>query len=167
MGLISIIVYWTKSLPDCVKVQKANNVQKPILPLRMNLVLNDRNFARFAYGIFVDSRKVEFVQSIEKQKQKWLRDVGYFDGSSFGTVIKATHSTRYQIFHHKLVNRIITTNRFLKIINPRPAGGGKYCPPLPDFLDSLKTAADIDTKLSVPPPKLIWRLPLKFQKNRR
>ena len=116
-----------KSLPDCVKFQKANNVQKPIIPLRMNLVLNDRNFARFAYGISVECRKVEFVQSIEKQKQKWLRDVGYFDGGSFETVMKATHSTRYQFFHYKLVNRIITTNRFLKIINVRDDDKCTFC----------------------------------------
>ena len=117
-----------KSLPESVKFQKASNVQKPIIPLRMNLVLNDRNFSRFAYnGISVESRKVEFVQSIEKLKHKWLRDVGYFDGGSFETVMKVTHSTRYQFFHYKLVNRIITTNRFLKIINVRDDDKCTFC----------------------------------------
>ena len=48
--------------------------------------------------------------------------------------------------------------------DPRPAGGGRFCP-LPDFLDSSKTAADIETKLSVPSPASIWRLPSKLNKN--
>ena len=39
--------------------------------------------------------------------------------------------------------------------------------PLPDFLNSTKTAADIDAKHSVPSSALIWRLPLKFHKIRR
>ena len=43
--------------------------------------------------------------------------------------------------------------------------GGKYYHPLPYFLDSSKTAADIDAKFSVPYPPSIWRLLSKFQKN--
>ena len=51
--------------------------------------------------------------------------------------------------------------------DPRPAGGGgggRFCP-LPDFLDGSKTAADIDTKLSIPSPASIWRLSSKLNKN--
>ena len=33
---------------------------------------------------------------------------------------------------------------------------------LPDFLDSLKTTADIEATLSVPYPASIWRLTIKF-----
>ena len=36
-------------------------------------------------------------------------------------------------------------------------GGGGFCPPA-GFFDSSKTAADIDAKISVPSPALIWRL---------
>ena len=93
----------------------------------MNLVLNYRNFARFAYGIWVECRKAEFVRSNANLKQKWLRDVGCFDVGSLETAMKATHSTRYQIFHYKLVTRIITTNRFLKIINLRDDDKCTFC----------------------------------------
>ena len=52
-------------------------------------------------------------------------------------------------------------------VNPCPAGGADSAlpPPLAGFRDSSKTAADIDTKLSVPSPASVWRLPSKFQKN--
>ena len=46
-------------------------------------------------------------------------------------------------------------------------GGGADSapPPLPDFLDSSKTAVDIDAKLSVPYSASIWRLLQKNQEN--
>ena len=44
-------------------------------------------------------------------------------------------------------------------------GGGESLQPLPDFLDSSKTAADIDGKLAMPYPASIWCLLLKYQNN--
>ena len=54
-------------------------------------------------------------------------------------------------------------------VNTRPAGGSRFCP-LPDFLASSKTAADIHTELSLASSTFsslasIWRLPSKFKKN--
>ena len=47
----------------------------------------------------------------------------------------------------------------------RPTGG-RFCPPpLLDFLDSSKTAADIDVELSLPLPASILRLPPKFKEK--
>ena len=49
----------------------------------------------------------------------------------------------------------------------KEGGGGGADSVLPPLvvLDSSKTAEDIDTKLSIPSPASIWRLPFKFQKN--
>ena len=55
--------------------------------------------------------------------------------------------------------------RMCKIFNPHPAGGQKLPPPLPDFIDSSQTVADINAKLSVSSPTSIWCLPPKFQRN--
>ena len=52
--------------------------------------------------------------------------------------------------------------------NPRPAAAwvlAGSAHPTPEFLDSSKTVADIDIKLSVPSPATSWRLPAKFQKK--
>ena len=52
-------------------------------------------------------------------------------------------------------------------VSTRPArgGGADSASPLPYFLDSSKTAAYLDSKLSVPSPASTWRLPLKRQKS--
>ena len=69
---------------------------------------------------------------------------------------------------------IFRTSRFFRMclfrssipVNPRLAGGGaNIAPPLPNFLDSSKTAADIDAKFSAPSPASTWRPPTKFQKK--
>ena len=54
---------------------------------------------------------------------------------------------------------------FRSYVNSRPAGGGGIFCPLSDFLDSLKTAADVNAKLLVPSPPSVYRLPPEFQKN--
>ena len=41
------------------------------------------------------------------------------------------------------------------LLTRAPLGGGANITPLPDFLDSSKTAADVDAKLSVPSPASI------------
>ena len=64
-----------KSLPEGMKQPTVIDVPKPIIPFRMNLVMNHPNFARFAYDISVECRQTEIVHSNERQKQKWLRDI--------------------------------------------------------------------------------------------
>ena len=51
------------------------------------------------------------------------------------------------------------------IVNPRSAGEWVNINPLPYFLDSSKTTADIDAKLLVPYPASIWRRLAKFRKK--
>ena len=47
---------------------------------------------------------------------------------------------------------------------PLRSGGGADSPPV-GFLDSSKTAADIDTDMSVLSSASIWHLPSKLKKN--
>ena len=54
-------------------------------------------------------------------------------------------------------------NKAVQNVNTR--GGGQILP-RQDFLDSLKMAAVIDAKLSLPDPASIWRRHSKFEKNR-
>ena len=46
-----------------------------------------------------------------------------------------------------------------------PLGGGADSAPVPDFLDSSKTVADIDAKLLLLSPASFWRLSPRFQKS--
>ena len=89
-----------KSLPNDIKHNSLTNVlAKPIIPTRLNLVLNENNFSRFAYDITVRRRQPEIKRSNECQKQKWLRDIGEFDSASLMTLINATRSTHLIMFH--------------------------------------------------------------------
>ena len=116
-----------KSLPVCVKQQKQCAISKPIIPLRMNLVMNHSNFPRFAYDTFVDCKKSEFAQTNERQRQKWIRDIECFVDNSLVEVTIATSSTSIRMFHYRLINRILATNRFLKMINIKDDDRCTFC----------------------------------------
>ena len=55
-------------------------------------------------------------------------------------------------FRFSVHNYVVKRNY---IFSPRPAGGAESAPPLLDFLNNSKTAADIDTKFGVPYPTSI------------
>ena len=116
-----------RSLPDCVKRRTLNSVPKPMIPLRLNLVMNQPNFPRFAYNKFVEIKQTELTQSHESQKQKWMRDIGCFAENNFLVIAIVTHSARIRMFHYKLVSRILSTNRFLKIINIKDDDRCTFC----------------------------------------
>ena len=116
-----------RSLPDCVKQQTSIMTPKPIIPLRMNLVMNHPNFTRFSYDTIVKCRQIEFSRSKDKQRQKWIRDTGCFAGGSFAELMTVTRSTRTRMFHYKLINRILATNQFLKIINIKDDDSCTFC----------------------------------------
>ena len=116
-----------RSLPECVRNQPTTAVPKPILPLRMSLVMNQPKFSRFAYNTFVESRQIECIQSDARQKQKWIRDIGWYNKGSIYDVFQITRSTRIRMFHYKLINRIISTNTFLKIINIKDDDKCTFC----------------------------------------
>ena len=116
-----------RSLPDCIKLQASSKVPQPIMPFRMNLVMNHPNFTRFAYDTLVESKQTELTRSNECQRKKWIRDIGCFVDDSIIEVCKTTHSTRIIIFHYKLVNRIIATNTFLKLINIKDNDKCTFC----------------------------------------
>ena len=126
-----------RSLPECVKEIAANTVTRPIIPLRINVVMNHPKFARFAYETALKHRLNELDQTNALQEQKWIRDVGCFEANSFVNVIKVTNSTRIRMFHYKLVNRILTTNRFLKIINVKDDDMCTFCQREPETLSHM------------------------------
>ena len=115
------------SLPNQLKTRLTTRTLGPIIPARMNLVLNDSNFLRLAYSTYVKGREYEFAQANDRQKEKWIRDIGCFDDQSFVKVCKATNSSRIKMFHYKLVNRIITTNKYLKIIKVKDSDNCTFC----------------------------------------
>ena len=80
---------------------------EPVIPLRMNLVLNHPSFARLAYKTYVESKTKENVQANARLEQKWIRDIGVFENNSFSEALNVTLSPRNGIFQYKLVNRVL------------------------------------------------------------
>ena len=116
-----------KSLPDELKAPVIFKEQGPVIPLRMNMTLNHTNFPRLAYDILIENKRGGIKRVNQKQKDKWLRDVGCFDTSSTAEVMKATKSTHIGMFQYKLANRIIATNKYLKIIKVRDDDRCTFC----------------------------------------
>ena len=115
-----------KSLPDCVKHGTVLVIPRPIIPTRMNLILNQVKFSRFAYSEMIKSRQAEVAKANDRQKQKWIRDLGYYEDIAL-PVVNATRSTQLIMFHYKIVNRILTTNKFLLIIGVRDDDECTFC----------------------------------------
>ena len=115
-----------RSIPEDVKSQKGN-IPKPIIPTRMNMVLNQYKFSRFAYDAAVKCRLKEIIKSNERQEHKWVRDIGHYEANSFVTVINATHSQHLVMFHYKIINRFLTTNKFLQMINIKDDDACTFC----------------------------------------
>ena len=57
-----------RSLPDCVKQVASTKALGPIIPLRMNLVMNHPNFPRLAYYTYLESRQSEITETSARQK---------------------------------------------------------------------------------------------------
>ena len=165
-----------RSLPDCVKQVASTKALGPIIPLRMNLVMNHPNFPRLAYYTYLESRQSEITEASARQKEKWIRDIGCFEDNSFLEIIGATSSTRIRMFHYKLINRIITTNRYLKIIKVKDDDNCTFCKQEPEtlahmfwychrvqsFINSIKTYIAREYKIQLNVNTKTWFFPTKM-----
>ena len=126
-----------RSLPEKVRLISVNKEIGPVLPLRINLVANHSNFPRLAYRAYVESKHNEVEKVNAKLKQKWIRDIGVYEDNSFSEVVSASISPRIRIFHYKLINRILATNRYLKIINVKDDDNCSFCRQTSETLANL------------------------------
>ena len=126
-----------RSLSDKIKLEAEGSAVKPIIPLRMNLVMNEAKFTRVAYATLVKCRKNEYMQAEERQRQKWVRDIGCYKSGSFRDALRMTRSAQLRVFHYKVINRIVTTNTFLKIIRIKDDDMCTFCKEEPESLAHL------------------------------
>ena len=103
----------------------------------MNMALNHTYFTRFAYMQFVIHRQKEIKDANERQEQKWLRDAGCFEASSFVEVVNATNSSYNRMFQYKIVNRITATNKYLRMINVKESENCTFCNAKPETIAHL------------------------------
>ena len=89
--------------------------------------MNNAEFSRLVYETYVDFRQTEDKQANVRVEEKWRRDIGFCEENNFIDIIKATASARIRIFHFKLINRIIATKKYLKIINVSDRDSCTFC----------------------------------------
>ena len=159
-----------RSLPDELKSIKTAKEFGPIIPLRMNLVINHPHFSHFAYDVYIENRMDDIAKVNTKQKSKWVRDIGCFEDGSTVEVIKATKSTRSIMFQYKLVNRFLATNTYLKIIRVKDdesctfckqepetlAHMFWYCPLVQAFIIEIKTRLLIEFRIDLDINRMTW-----------
>ena len=116
-----------RSLPDEVKCAVIDKKCGPIIPARMNLVMNHVNFPRFAYNTYIENKLTDVTRTDAKLQEKWRRDLACFEDGSFGKVIKATKSTHSRMFQYKLMNRFLATNKYLKTIKIKDDDKCTFC----------------------------------------
>ena len=126
-----------RSLPNDVRVISETKLPGPVIPSRINIIMNHTNFPRLAYSIYLQARENEIAAAKKRQKEKWIRDIGCSNSNSFGKIAKASNSTTIKMFHYKLVNRIISTNRYLKIIGIRSDDSCTFCKREPETLSHM------------------------------
>ena len=105
-----------RSLPLKIRTHKITKRPGPQIPWLILRVSGVNNFNRFAYNSYVSNLSVSTKRSMERIKEKWMRDTGKFCKNSFMDILSATASTRLRFFHFKIVNRITSTNVFLNKI---------------------------------------------------
>ena len=64
-----------------------------------------------------------------------------------------------------MVHVYLSSIQYTYVNPPLAGGGGSYNAPLANFLNNLKTRADIGAKLTVPYSASIWHPQIKFQRN--
>ena len=123
-----------KSLPGEIKSATEVKESGPIIPLKINLIMNHPNFSRLVYNTYITSKRKEIARTNARQKEKWVRDVECFESGSIFELIHATRSTRILMFQYKLVNRFLATNKYLKIIKIKENDRCTFCENEPETI---------------------------------
>ena len=123
-----------KSLPGCLKLEKVVKEFGPIIPVRMNLLMNHSHLNRCVYDTYLESERSKLTKVNTRLKDKWIRDIGSFDEDNFIKIMSVTNSTRYRMIHYKLINRVLATNKFLKVINVKEDDRCTFCQNEPETI---------------------------------
>ena len=106
-----------RSLPQEVRNATLVSFERPNIPFRLQLFLNKHNIARYCYSPLINKLRKKCKNTEENIKKKWYRDIGLYETVSMVSVKKATLPVYLRYLHYRIINRIITTNKILYIIN--------------------------------------------------
>lgn len=106
-----------RSLPKVIKTTNyKSKVTYPLIPYRISLMNGNCKMSRLAYREFQLSIKSNYRKAQLKLEQKWNRDIGHFQIGTMQDMHSVTNNTYLQVFHFRLISRIIPTKQFLHTI---------------------------------------------------
>lgn len=105
-----------RSLPSSIRQARSILFQRPNIPYKLQLFLNKPNITKYYYSLLVDALNKKCNVTDSNLKRKWNRDIGYHEAGSLLHVKKATNSVYLLYLHYRVINRIITTNKYLQDI---------------------------------------------------
>ena len=93
------------------------------------VVLND---TRLAYEANEAHKQLELQNTNDRQRAKWIRDIGCYEENSLVVLKKATTSAKLIMLQYKLINRIVATNTYLKTIRAKDEDTCTFCKSEPE-----------------------------------
>ena len=114
-------------MPQEVRNATHLSFERPNIPYRLQVFLNTHKIARYCYSLFINKLRKKCRNTEENINKKWHRDIGLYETGSIISVKKATLSVHLRYLHYKITNRIITTNKFLHIINISESNACTFC----------------------------------------
>ena len=105
-----------RSLPSSIRQARSILFQRPNIPYKLQLFLNKPNITKYYYSLLVDALNKKCNVTDSNLKRKWNRDIGYHETGSLLHVKKATNSVYLLYLHYRVIDRIITTNKYLQDI---------------------------------------------------
>ena len=126
-----------RSLPEALKRERVNiNYLQPGIPGRVQFLMKNNTFTRFfVKEAFRNEQRLG--NDICRIENKWIRDMNVFEPLSVFDVHISVQASRYVSFQFRLIMRIITTNRFLQLVNLKESNKCTFCENSPETITHL------------------------------
>ena len=123
-GLINAIKNYQISL-GLIRIEKDNNITPFISPIFLTVLNNNKKGCRAVYD------KLNVNELRPTSVQKWERDIRIFTENEwkiyFSLPFKTTKDSKLRWFQIRLLHRILTTNKFMHMINRRENNLCSFC----------------------------------------
>ena len=100
-----------RSLPQAIKNRIHTAIERPNMPFKLQLFVNQPNISKYCYSLFVNALREKCFSADARLEQKWNRDIGFHLRGSMLHVRKVTKSVYLIYLHYIIINIIITTNK--------------------------------------------------------
>ena len=112
--------------PDLCDYAK-EKIENPNIPFRINAVMNNAKFAKFAYNTFLKTLATNSAESENNLKDKWLKDIGDYAVGTSARVVNITKSSYLFYLHYRILTRIYPTNKLLFYMNIENSSNCSFC----------------------------------------